>query len=166
MIVTALALWIALPLLAALNLRNSGLPRIALLTLLLGLALIIAGAVLRADPTLVGTVTLAPELFPNGAVMPDFVLLGLIYVAFSGAGFIIYGLGTGTQRGGFGLGFWLAHIGLGVIIAQSFGPLLPAATAESWGSQIAQINSGGAIAMLMGLLLMVLFWVLSVIKGR
>lgn len=166
MLITLLALWLALPMIAARATRRSDLPRVALLILLLGLVLIIAGAILRADPTLIATKTLAPEVFPNGAVMPDFVLLGLIYIGLSGVGFIIYGLGTGAQRNGFGLGFWLAHIGLGAILAQAFGDLLPAANAETSASQMVMINQAAALAMLIGLLLMLLFFAHALIKGR
>ena len=89
---------------------------------------------------MIPTAILVPTVFPNGV---------------GGATFITYGLSIESQRGG----FWLCHIGLAVILAHAFGPLLPATDVETKASQTLLMNQIASLAML-------LFTALSMVNGK
>lgn len=150
----ALILWITLPALAALQLWRMGLPRAGLLALVLGVAIILLAA--------------ATEALDPPTNHQSLLNLGFVYIAISGAAFISYGRNAGWQKLVFALGFWSAHIGIGLLLALgSAGSLLPGLSQSdlpAWAGSLPQLHSAAAALSLLGILTMTVFALFALVQ--
>lgn len=160
-----LIFWIALPGFLIRQLDRSGLPRIALASLILGALLIILASAMQAISAGDSTPDSIHARYFLNPGQDGALNFGLLYIAISGAAFVSFDQGSPPRKLAFSIGFWTAHIGLGLLLSLGFAsPIsLPAAdgSTSGWLAQMTDLNTVAAAATLLGLLVIALTFILS-----